>query len=266
MALSGGEVGHRLKAVSDRTRFSNDAFTTRIREYLTMEATAMQLDAPEKGNALDSGLADNFFYEFDADSLIAIWHAVEDLALEEANGSLIASVQEFSWLESQRERYEQLALTLDHVEVIGAGPTPRRIPRLKFGTDKKGALRKFRSVLYKGPRLQVAFVAEQADNVRDFEARRFVGFYTFEARLIDRLRADLIREFARQRAIYDAGREIQRELTMQREALAKAVRRLRLDGDRYHAREFVSELEKGLSRLVQWKNKLPKLIEQVEGN
>jgi len=230
-----------------------------------MEATSRQIDARENGNALDNGLTDNVFYEFDADSLVAIWHAVEDLALEEADGSLIAVVQEFPWLELQRERYEQLALTLDDVEVIGTGAIPKRMPRLKFTADKKGALKKHRSILYKGPRIQVAFVAEQANDAKDFEARRFVGFYTFEPRLVDRLRANLGREFARQRAIYDADQEIQREFAMQREALAKAVRRLRLDGDRYRTREFVSELEKGLNRLVQWKDKMPRLIEQVEG-
>ena len=231
-----------------------------------MEATTRQIDAPERRNALDSGLADNVFYEFDADSLVALWHALEDIALEEASGSLIATIQEFPWLESQRERYEQLALTLDNVEVIGSGAVPRRIPRTKFTTDKKGALKRYRSLLYKGPHVQAAFVAEQMNEAKDFEARRFTGFYTFEARLVDRLHADLIREFARQRAIYDADREIQRELAMQGEALAKAVRRLRLDSGPYRTRDFISELEKGLSRLVQWKNKMPKLIEQVEGN
>lgn len=231
-----------------------------------MEATARQIDAPELGNALDRGLVDNIFYEFDADSLVALWHALEDIALEEASGSLTAAVQEFPWLESQRERYEQLALTLDEVEVIGAGALPRRIPRLKFSADKKGALKRYRSLLYKGPQVQAAFVAEQSNDAKDFEARRFIGFYTFEPRLVERLHVDLVREFARQRAINSADREIQRELAMQGEALAKAVRRLRLESGPYRTRDFVSELEKGLSRLVQWKNKMPKLIEQVEGN
>ena len=256
--------------------FSNDAFITRVREYLTMEAITRQIDAPDAGNALDEGLADNVFYNFDADSVLAIWHAVEDIALEEGSGSLVAAIQEFPWFESQRERYESLALTLDQVEVIGAGPLPRRIPRLKFVADKKGAMKKFRALVYEGPHVEVAFVTEQENGAKDFEARRFTGFYTFEAGLVGRLRADLMellagrsesyREFARQRAIYDAGREIQRELAIQKEALANAVRRLRLDGERYRPRQFVSDLEKGLSRLVEWKNKMPKLIEQVEEN
>ena len=254
--------------VSDRTRLSNDAFITRVREYLTMEATTRQIDAPETGNALDNGLADNVFYAFDADSLLAIWHAVEDIALEEASGALVAAVQQFSWLESQRERYEQLALTLDEVEVIGTGPTPRRIPHLKTVTDKRGALKRLRAILYTGPRTQVAFVAEQANEAKDFDARRFSGFFTFEPALVARLLEDMkelnFREFVRQRAIYDAGREIQRELAMQKEVLAKAVRRLRVDGQRYHARQFVSDFEKGLDRLLAWKNKMPKLIDQVE--
>ena len=241
-----------------------------------MEATARQIDGPEAVNALEAGLADNIFYEFDADSVVAIWHAVEDLALEEASGSLVAAIQEFSWVEAHRERYEQLALTVDHVEVIGAGAAPRRMARMKWLADRKGAVKRYRAAIYEGPEVQVAFVAEQANEAKEFEARRFRGFYTFDAGLVARLRADLIdlvagrsdsfREFARQRTIYEAGREIQRELAAQKEALAKAVRRLRLDGERYRPRQFVAELEKGLSRLVEWKDKMPKLIEQVEEN
>ena len=241
-----------------------------------MEATARQIDGADAVNALDQGVADNVFYEFDADAVVAIWHAVEDLALEEASGSLLAAIQEFSWVEAHRERYEQLALTVDHVEVIGTGVAPRRIARMKWVADRKGAGKKFRAAIYEGPQVQVAFVAEQVNDAKEFEGRRFTGFYTFDAGLVARLRADLLdlvagrsdslREFARQRAIYEAGREIQRELTAQREALAKAVRRLRLDGERYPPRQFVAELEKGLNRLVEWKDKMPKLIEQVEEN
>jgi len=248
----------------------------RVREYLTMEATTQPLDGEKGRNALDQGLADNCFYEFDADSVVAIWHAVEDIALEEASGSLFAAIQEFSGLESQRERYEQLALTLDHIQLTGAGATPRRIPRLKFMPDRKGLVKEFRAVIYEGPHTQVAFVAEQQNEARDFDARRFTGFYTFDAGLIERLRADLndllagrsetFREFARQRTIYEAERDIRRELTEQTDALAKAVRRLRVEGQRYRPRQFVSDLEKGLSRLVKWKDKIPKLIAQVEGN
>jgi DICT domain-containing protein len=258
--------------VSDKIRLLNGAFMVRVREYLTREAVAGQVGADNAGNAWDSGLADNVFYEFDADSMIAIWHAIEDIALEEASGSLVAAIQEYSWVESQRERYEQLALTLDNVEIIGSGPAAagRRIPRAKLVADKKGAAKRFRAVLYEGRRVQVGFVAEQENDAKDFEARRFTGFYTFDPGLITRLRADLrsgsFREFARQRAIYDAERQIQRELALQKDALAKAARRLRLDSERYRPRQFVSDFEKGLNRLVQWKNKVPKLIEQVEGN
>jgi hypothetical protein len=248
----------------------------RVREYLTMEATANQINGTDPGSAWDRGLADNVFYEFDADSVVAIWHAIEDIALEEANGSLLAAVQEFSWVELQRERCEQLALTLDQVEIIGAGVMPRRIPRLKFVGDKRGVAKRFRVVLYEGRRVQVGLVAQQENQAKDFEGRRFRGFYTFDPGLIARLGADLMeliagrsenfREFERQRAIYEAERQIQQELAAQRDAVARAVRRLRLDGQRYRPRQFVSDLEKGLNRLVAWKNKMPKLIEQVEGN
>ena len=249
---------------------------TRVREYLTMEATANQVDGAEGGNALDQGLADNFFYEFDADSLVAIWHAVEDIALEEGAGSLLASMQEFSWFETQRERYEQLGLTVDKVELIGIGAVPRRTAHLKFLPDKKGAAKPFRGLIYAGARVQMAFFAEQKNQAKEFESRRFTGFYTFDEGLIARLRADFLdlvagrsdtfREFARQRAIYEAGRQIQREFAIQKDALARAVRRLRLDGERYRPRQFASDLEKGLSRLFEWKNKMPRLIERAEGN
>ena len=249
---------------------------TRVREYLTMEAAARQIDGPDAANALDEGLADNIFYELDADSLVALSHAVEDIALEEAAGPLVTAIQWFPWVEAHRERYESLALTLERLDIIAFGNIPRRIPRARFVVDKKGCAKRFRAVIYEGQAVQVAFVAEQQNKAREFEARKFAGFYTFDAGLVARLQADLLdlvagsadsfREFARQRAIYEAGRELQREFAMQKEVLARAVRRLRLDGERYRPRQFVSDLEKGLNRLVEWKSKMPRLIAQVEGN
>jgi len=49
----------------------------------------------------------------DAEAAMAIGHAIEDLALEEANGSLLGAFQGSEYFEPHRERYRQLAATID---------------------------------------------------------------------------------------------------------------------------------------------------------
>jgi hypothetical protein len=43
-----------------------------------------------------------------------------------------------------------------------------------------------------------------------------------------------------------------------------AVRRLQLDGERYRVGHFASDLEKGLSRLHQWKTRMPQILARAE--
>src|SRR5206468_11554281 len=90
--------------------------------------------------AVAGGLLENHFYLFDAEAILAASHAIEELALEEANGLLLATMQEFKYFEPHRERYWQLAATLEEARVIAKGKRPPRHGHLKFNATNHRTL------------------------------------------------------------------------------------------------------------------------------
>ena len=86
---------------------SNEVFLRHVRDYLPMDASVWDTD--DKGKpcscALSAGMVENRFYRFDAEAFLAASHAIEELALEEACGFLLATMQEFRHFEPHRERY-----------------------------------------------------------------------------------------------------------------------------------------------------------------
>ena len=263
--------------MASKKHFSNQEFLASAQEYLPLDAAVKETDA--KGgagkNALKESLSENTFYCFDAEAATAFGHAIEDLALEEANGSLLGAFQDFEYFEPHRERYCQLAATIDRVEVLAAGKTAKLARRIRFFKDAKGSCKDFFIVLYQGKRRQAVFVGRQSNRAHLFEEKKFIGFYTFNPRLIGLLRQDVmelhsglgtgLREFTRQQVIDQAAKQLKSEFSRQEEAVDQAVRRLQLGGRQYGAGKFASDLEKGLSRLYQWKTRMPKMLARAEG-
>ena len=262
--------------VATKKYFSNRELLSSVREYLPAEAVAREIDAGGKtGNrVLHRELSDNTFYQFDAETVSAIGSAIEDLALEEADGSLLACFQDFNTFEAHRERYGHLAMTIDRVEVLGGGKVPPRIPSLRFIPDR-GGCNKFWAVLYQGRQSPALLICQQANQAKLFEEKTFVGFYTFDPALIGRMRQGLLdlargrspalAEFARQQTIDRAVKEVKREFVREREALSQAVGRLQVDDERYQVGQFKSDLEKGLLRLHHWKTRMPQINARAEG-
>ena len=264
--------------VVSKKHFSNDGLLDRVREYLPTDALLRETDADGKaeGTELPQALAPNTFYVFDAEALGAFGHAIEDLALEEANGNLLAAFQTFDNFEPHRERYGHLALTLDNVEVLAAGPFQHRVRRVKFIKDGQSACRQFWAVIFEGRGGQCLFIARQTNRAAAFEEKQFAGFYTFNPWLVTVLRANLLslaagqgsslREFIRQQAIDQAAKLIKLQFLREREAVDLAIRRLQLDGQRYLPNHFAADLEKGLSRLHEWKARLPEILARADAD
>jgi DICT domain-containing protein len=263
--------------VASKQPFSNTAFIDCIRAYLPAEARVRETEFDGNLGKLVpiSELNENTFYHFDADALSALCYAIEDAALEEANGRVLAAMQDLRLFASSRERYEQLAATIDGVEVVGTGAAPR-VRRIKFISDAKQTCKDYWMVLYEGRRLQAMVVCRQANKARLFEDRQFVGFYTFRPRLVALMRDEFLslaagrcavwREFMRLHALDEAAKQIKREFLREREALDAAMRRLQFDGKRYRPVHFASDLEKGLSRLHQWKKRLPEMVARAQAD
>jgi len=258
--------------VLKKKSLSNEVFLRHVRDYLPMDASVWNTD--EKGKltscAIASGMVENHFYLFDAEAILAASHAIEELALEEANGFLLATMQEFKNFEPHRERYWQLAATLAEARVIARG---KRLPRhghLKFITTSHRTIAQFWTVLYQGRPHQAMLVCRQANQAKAFEQRRFEGFYTFNSGLIVRLRRDIedilsgrawqMREFERLHAIDRAAKQLGAEFNREHRAVEDAVRKLQIDGDRYQPRDFAADLARSLNRLKTVGNKLPGLM------
>jgi len=250
---------------------SNEDFLRHVRDYLPMDATVWNTD--EKGKpcscAITTGMIENHFYRFDAEAVLAASHAIEELALEEANGFLLATMQDFRHFDPHRERYWQLAATLKEAHVIAKGRKPPRHGHLRFIATERQPLAPFWTVLYQGHHCQAMLVCRQADGAKIFEQKRFDGFYTFNPGLIVRVRRDIgeilagrasrMREFERLLAIDRAAKRLGAEFARGHKAVEGALRRLQIAGDRYQPRRFAADLEKSLNRLKLLTDKLPNL-------
>jgi len=264
-------------AVAMKKQLSFSLLLSSVQCYLSPEATVREADEQSRpGAALGlEQLEENTFYHFDADFALALSCGIEDLALEEANGRLLAGYQEFSEWSAHRERYLQLGATIDQVEVIASGPAPSRVRRVQFHKNRKNGCREYRLLLYEGQRVQALFVGRQINECSEPEEKQFFGFFSFTPALIAKFghefadlaagRASSLREFARQAAIDHAGKQMAREFARQKEQLEQAMRRLQLDGKRYCAGQFALDLEKGLSELYQWKTRMPEILARAEG-
>jgi len=220
--------------------------------------------------AVAGGLLENHFYLFDAEAILAASHAIEELALEEADGTLLASMQGFKHFEPHRERYWQLAATLADVRVIARGKQPPRHGHLKFIVTNHKALGPFWTVLYQGHRRQAMLVCRQTNRAKTFEEKRFEGCYTFNRELIARVRQDLeqilagravrMREFERLLAIDQAAKKLAAEFTREHKAVDSALRKLQTAGDLDPPRHFEAVVRKSLGRLKRLTDRLPNLV------
>ena len=251
---------------------SNEAFLRHVRDYLPMDASVWNTN--ERGtagsSAIFSGMIEHHFYRFDADSVLAVSHAIEELALEEASGSLLATIQEFQYFKPHRERYWQLAATLDRVRVIARGKAPPRHGHLRFIGVREPTLPPFWSVIYEGRRHQIMLVCRENGRERAFDRKAFDGFYTFDARLIANIRGDIERllrhpagamtEFERLRSIDRAAKHLHVRFDLEQKAVETALDRLRASGNTYRPKHFQADLKKSFGRLSRLARSLPALV------
>lgn len=250
---------------------SNDKFLGRVREYLISENGICETDSQGKSATaipLDN-VRENNFYLFDSDSLLAFGHTIEDLALEEASGSLLAAMQDAAQFDPYRERYWQLATTLDDVQLVATGKLAR-LGKVKFCADAKELVKKFWMVLYEGPKFQAMLLCEQMNDAKKFEEKKFVGFYTFNPRIIAQAREDMaeslggdcpgLKRFAGLQQMDQAAKKIKVGFAREKEAMDIAIQKLQSHEKHYRVHHFVADLNKTLERLNRLQTHLPELI------
>lgn len=234
-----------------------------------MEPAVWKTDAEGNpdGDGITDELDENTFYLFHPEGLQAVTHAIEDIALEEGRGKLMAAVQDYKQFEPQRERYWQLAATLDDVQIIATGKSPRKNGRLKYCNDSKSLFKKFWIVIYEGLHCRTMFLAEQSNKATHFEEKKFIGFYTFNSKLIDQAAEEIanvlgghcphLKQFHQLHTVDRAAKQIAIEFAREKKAMEIAISKLQDHGCGYHPENFIKDLDKTLERLKEWKTRLP---------
>ena len=214
-------------------------------------------------------IEENTFYRFDSDAVLALSQTIEEMALEEASGSLLAAIQEGAQFESHRERYWQLATTLADVQII-ASRKLARTRSLKFCRDTDGLVKRFWMVLYEGRRFQVLLLCEQVNEAEAFDEKQFAGFYTLNRRIVSQTREDFratlagrcpeLKQFFHLQKIDRATKRLKVEFARETKAMDVAIKKLQSHAQKYHAQHFFEDLNKTLERLNRLQIHLPEMI------
>lgn len=250
-----------------RPPISLDDFLSRVREYLPAKlsrgvggAAAQEADYPSRANT---------FGTFDSETMLALTHAVEDLALEDACGRLLSSFQDFAKFHAHRERYAQIAATLDEVLVVGVGRKPRPCAQVQFLNSDGTVLTKYWMVMYQGSRLNALTISHQVNQAERIPDKLFRGFFTFDSRWIGRIRREVLDAvagrrpampyFGRLSALDLAERQIRTGLGAELAHLEASVERMR-HHPQLSPRFFLTELNQALNRLTQLRDLVPPLF------
>ncbi|MEO7297133.1 MAG: DICT sensory domain-containing protein [Verrucomicrobiota bacterium] len=242
-------------------RLSNKEFLNRVREYLTAENAIHETDESSQASEIASlaDLEENNFYALDSEAVIAFTHAIQDFAMEQASGRLLASMQDCTQFEGHRDCYSHLAATLDDVELICAGKLAKRVNKLNFCHDAKELLKKFWIVLYEGRSTSVMLLCEEVNNATTFESKQFCGFYTFNQRVVAQARADIseslagecpgLKRFVHLQKVDAATKKVKIQFARETDAVDIAIKRLRKREKNYRTQDFLDELNQALERL-----------------
>jgi hypothetical protein len=124
----------------------------------------------------------------DSDSMLAISHAIEDIAGEERTGELIATFQNFENFKPHRARYMSLAEDLDAVRVWGCGKPPQKCGKVDFIVADENKLLRYWLVLFDSTDTRAVLLCKQVNKAEKFEDKKFVGFYSFNPYLVQSIR------------------------------------------------------------------------------
>jgi hypothetical protein len=124
----------------------------------------------------------------DSDAMMAISHAIEDIAAEEGQGELISTFQDFENFKPYKSRYMRLAEELDAVRVWGCGKVPQKCGKVDFIQADEAKLLKYWLVLFDSEHARAVLLCKQVNKATKFEDKKFIGFYSFNPYLVQSIR------------------------------------------------------------------------------
>lgn len=253
-------------------------FLSLVRHYLSHHSTAQELDGDGKPgrNVLPGGLQENRFYRFDAEAMCAVRYAIEDLALEAANGAVLSSFPCARDFEVHRERYQHLAATVQKVDLVISGVLPRRLAHTRFIKDARGSCRSYAAIAYEARETQIVFVCQPINATAVPDDRLYDGLFSFSPRLVKRFRQEMLamasgqlpvlREFHRLRALDRANKQVQAAFARERQVLEATLQHMLVDGRRCRTTHLAADLERGLDRLHRWRSRLVEMLAREENS
>jgi hypothetical protein len=132
--------------------------------------------------------AHDITHVFNNEAMLAISHAIEDLAAEVREGELLATFQKMENFSYQRRRYAGLSRDLDAVRVWASGRPPARAGKIDFVPILRPELEKYWVVLFSSPQAHAVLVCRQANEATTFAEKVFTGFYSFNPFLVESIR------------------------------------------------------------------------------
>lgn len=130
----------------------------------------------------------DIIHVFEPETMLAVSHAIEDLAAETGCGELISTFQKFVNFLPQKKRYISLAQDLDAVRVWGAGEIPKRCPGIDFIVANDPKIVKYWLVLFDSPENHAVLVCKQVNQSEVYAEKKFIGFYSFNPYLVQSIR------------------------------------------------------------------------------
>jgi len=124
----------------------------------------------------------------DSEAMLAISHAIEDIAGEEGKGELISTFQDFANFKPYKARYMRLAEQLDAVRVWGCGKVPQKCGKVDFIRADEAKLLKYWLVLFDSEHARAVLLCKQVNRAEKFEDKKFIGFYSFNPYLVQSIR------------------------------------------------------------------------------
>jgi hypothetical protein len=124
----------------------------------------------------------------DPEAMLAISHAIEDIAGDIRQGELIATFQDFENFLPEKKRYISLAEDLDAVRVWGHGEVPKHCGKVDFVQTSDERLRRYWLVLFDSPHARAVLLGRQVNKARKIADKKFVGFYSFNPYLVQSIR------------------------------------------------------------------------------
>ena len=123
----------------------------------------------------------------DPETILAISHAIEDIAAEERQGELIATFQDFKNFLPHKTRYMNMAEDLDAVRVWGDGEPPKKCGKVDF-VQVHGQLLRYWLVLFDSPHVRAVLLCKQVNKATELADKKFLGFYSFNPYLVQSIR------------------------------------------------------------------------------